>query len=141
MLTWSLSEYCLHRFVFHGEQIWVPDNHAVIALHFLLNGNHHAFPQDPRRLTFPLLPLIPVLYIGGFGPLQYVVPDEYYYSFMAGWMLGYIMFEMLHYITHFASCNNKFLVKFKQLHMRHHYRKFNLGFGISTPLFDWVFGT
>jgi 4-hydroxysphinganine ceramide fatty acyl 2-hydroxylase len=44
MLTWSFSEYFLHRFVFHGEQSWVPNNHIIIALHFLLNGNHHAFP-------------------------------------------------------------------------------------------------
>lgn len=121
MFTWGFSEYFLHRFVFHGEQTWVPDNHIAIALHFFMNGNHHAFPQDPNRLTFPFIPCCLVLYLFGFLPLSYVVPTAYYNVFMSGWLLAYIIFEMLHYISHFASTKNPILVRFKELHSRHHY--------------------
>lgn len=41
---------------------------------------------------------------------------------MAGWVLAYVMFEMLHFITHFASVNNQTLKRFKHLHVVHHYR-------------------
>jgi 4-hydroxysphinganine ceramide fatty acyl 2-hydroxylase len=75
MITWSLTEYSLHRWLFHAENYWLPDNYIIIAFHFLLNGNHHAFPQDPKRLTFPLIPAYFILYINGALPLSYVVPE------------------------------------------------------------------
>jgi len=141
MFAWSFSEYFLHRFVFHAEHSWLPDDPTVIAFHFLLNGNHHAFPQDPLRLTFPFVPGCIVLYLFGGLPWSFVVPQQSYNAFMAGWLFAYIVFEMLHYISHFASVRNNILLRFKELHSRHHYKQWKLGFGISTPLFDWVFNT
>uniref|UniRef100_A0A7S3CL64 Fatty acid hydroxylase domain-containing protein n=1 Tax=Strombidium rassoulzadegani TaxID=1082188 RepID=A0A7S3CL64_9SPIT len=138
-LTWSFSEYFLHRFVFHGEQTWVPDTPFMIAFHFFINGNHHAYPQDPLRLTFPFIPACAVLYLFGGLPLSYVVPQAYYYVFMAGWLTTYVAYEMIHYFTHFGSTQSKFWSFIKKNHIDHHYRNANQGYGISSPLFDWVF--
>src|SRR4030095_10196304 len=49
ILSWSLAEYLLHRFVFHFE----PDTPWGRRLHFIIHGVHHDFPHDPMRLVFP----------------------------------------------------------------------------------------
>lgn len=43
-IFWTFFEHALHRFVFHGEIYWVPDNKYAIACHFVMNGIHHAYP-------------------------------------------------------------------------------------------------
>jgi 4-hydroxysphinganine ceramide fatty acyl 2-hydroxylase len=40
----SFAEYCMHRFLFHAEHSWLPDHPKAIAVHFIANGIHHAFP-------------------------------------------------------------------------------------------------
>jgi 4-hydroxysphinganine ceramide fatty acyl 2-hydroxylase len=60
---WSLSEYCLHRFLFHSEDYWLPNHPKVLPFHFLLHGIHHAFPMDSLRLVFPPLPGFMIMYL------------------------------------------------------------------------------
>jgi len=43
-ITVSLCEYLMHRFLFHAEHSWLPDHPKAIAIHFVGNGIHHAFP-------------------------------------------------------------------------------------------------
>mmetsp|Transcript_32950 Transcript_32950/g.50392 ORF Transcript_32950/g.50392 Transcript_32950/m.50392 type:complete len:186 (-) Transcript_32950:264-821(-) len=72
---WSFTEYALHRWAFHGEIYWLPDHPIPIALHFLVNGQHHGFPQDASRLTFPVLPCMGILYTVGYYPYSRLLPD------------------------------------------------------------------
>jgi 4-hydroxysphinganine ceramide fatty acyl 2-hydroxylase len=44
IVNWSLLEYVIHRFVFHGEDYWLPESNFAYVAHFLLHGIHHAFP-------------------------------------------------------------------------------------------------
>lgn len=44
VINWSLLEYSIHRFVFHGEEYWLPESNFAYVAHFLLHGIHHAFP-------------------------------------------------------------------------------------------------
>jgi 4-hydroxysphinganine ceramide fatty acyl 2-hydroxylase len=58
-LTWTLTEYVLHRFLFHGEDYWMlymPQSKYLYFLHFITHGIHHAFPQDRYRIVFPPIP-------------------------------------------------------------------------------------
>ena len=41
--SWSLTEYLIHRFIFHSEE-YLPAGKFWYLLHFLLHGIHHAFP-------------------------------------------------------------------------------------------------
>jgi 4-hydroxysphinganine ceramide fatty acyl 2-hydroxylase len=45
IFIWTMTEYILHRFVFHIDEA-LPDNQYIIMIHFLLHGIHHAFPMD-----------------------------------------------------------------------------------------------
>ena len=56
VLLWTLTEYTLHRYLFHyvGPRPWQR------RLHFILHGVHHDFPQDVGRLVMPLGVSIPI---------------------------------------------------------------------------------
>ena len=92
VIIWSLSEYGLHRFVFHGEDTWmkkIPLSGTFYAFHFMIHGIHHAFPQDAMRLVFPPL-LGHGLYLLIFrAPFELFVPEICRYSILLGILIGY----------------------------------------------------
>ena len=49
LVGWTLTEYLVHRFVFHFR----PRGQTGIAVAYLLHGVHHAFPDDNRRWVMP----------------------------------------------------------------------------------------
>src|ERR1700733_15893375 len=60
----TLTEYWLHRLVFH----WEPDNAFGRRMHFIIHGIHHDHPNDKMRLGMPpsvSIPL-PALLLGTF---------------------------------------------------------------------------
>src|SRR5579875_2403787 len=46
---WTLTEYWLHRLVFHFE----PERGLGARLHWIIHGVHHDHPNDPMRLVMP----------------------------------------------------------------------------------------
>src|SRR5918997_1736410 len=61
--VWTLTEYWLHRVVFHFE----PEDGIGARLHWMIHGVHHDHPNDPLRLVMPPSASIPlaVLVVGG----------------------------------------------------------------------------
>ena len=49
LLLWTLTEYWLHRKLFH----WDPDHPIGHRLHFIIHGVHHDHPNDRMRLVMP----------------------------------------------------------------------------------------
>ena len=56
-------------------------------------------------------------------------------------VFGYLCYDMLHYATHHFSMKKGMWLWLKQHHMRHHYGDDHTGYGVSSPLWDVVFGT
>ena len=46
---WTLSEYWIHRVMFHFE----PEEGFGARLHWIIHGVHHDHPNDPMRLVMP----------------------------------------------------------------------------------------
>ena len=46
---WTLTEYWMHRVVFHFE----PEDGIGARLHWIIHGVHHDHPNDPMRLVMP----------------------------------------------------------------------------------------
>src|SRR5437763_14537419 len=46
---WTLSEYWIHRAIFHFE----PEEGFGARLHWVIHGVHHDHPNDPLRLVMP----------------------------------------------------------------------------------------
>ena len=145
VLGWSLVEYVLHRFVFHGEDYWMwymPHNKYLFTGHFFTHGIHHAFPQDRYRIVFPPVPgqlliFYPLLYKG----FKAVIPEEFFWNFYLGFVLGYIAYEVTHHTLHHCSPKEGYWRDLKLYHMQHHYKFGTVGFGVSSKFWDVVFKT
>ena len=134
---WSFTEYVLHRFLFHCEEK-LPTNGIVFGLHFIIHGIHHAFPQDPGRLVFPIFNAVCVGLLKFLVYLIFFRFDDAVFV-MAGFGLGYVCYDMFHYYCHHAGAD---MFQFMKIyHQKHHHKDPDRGFGVTTPIWDWVFGT
>lgn len=135
-LSWTLTEYWLHRLVFHFEgqgPYWE-------RVHFLLHGVHHRWAKDKYRLVMP--PAVSLALYFLFGFLFYVVLGKRtMWPFHAGFVAGYLVYDMTHYATHHHRPRTRWGRMLRQHHFLHHFKDQSQRFGVSSPLWDWVFGT
>jgi sterol desaturase/sphingolipid hydroxylase (fatty acid hydroxylase superfamily) len=136
-LLWTLSEYWIHRVIFHFE----PDDGIGARLHWMVHGVHHDHPNDPLRLVMPPAVSVPLaaLFVAAFV-LIFGTPLAWAVS--AGFLAGYLAYDMLHYALHHHRQPRTALERrLRELHMRHHFEDETRGYGISAPWWDIVFGT
>jgi sterol desaturase/sphingolipid hydroxylase (fatty acid hydroxylase superfamily) len=137
LLAWTLVEYWLHRTLFH----WEPKAGWGERMHFLIHGVHHEWPHDKYRLVLPpgasvpLFVLFLLLWVGVFGTAGW--------AFQAGFTSGYVVYDLMHYYVHHARPKHRWLRRLQGHHASHHFnKKFQeKRFGVSSPLWDYVFGT
>jgi dihydroceramide fatty acyl 2-hydroxylase len=135
-LFWTLTEYWLHRLVFHFE----PDTGWGHRLHWIIHGVHHDHPNDPLRLVMPPSVSVP-LALAFYGLFVLVLPPEVAQLFAAGFLAGYLAYDMTHYHVHHHRPRSRVGKLLRELHMRHHFQDETRGFGVSAPFWDYVFGT
>lgn len=136
VLLWTLVEYLLHRFVFH----WEPKGERGRMWAFFVHGYHHEFPDDRMRLVAPPLMLIFFGVLVGFGYYGLFGPGLWAQVF-AGTCVGYVAYDWIHFYTHHATPRNPVGKWLRTYHLRHHFQANGQRYGISTPLWDVVFGT
>ena len=138
-VTWQITEYLAHRFVYHLE----PDGTRpwLIRLHFSFHGIHHKAPFDPYHMVMPPFPAIFVglaVYALHNMLLTPALVDGWY----AGFLIGYVGYEVTHYYLHHGHPHpDSYFGRLKKFHIRHHYIDHNNGFGVSSSFFDIPFGT
>jgi dihydroceramide fatty acyl 2-hydroxylase len=135
-VVWTLSEYWIHRAVFHLE----PERGWGARMHWMIHGVHHDHPNDPLRLVMPpsvSLPLAAAFY----GLFVLVVGSDAAPALVAGFLAGYLAYDMLHYHVHHHRPGTRLGRTLRELHMRHHFQDDTTGYGISAPWWDRVFGT
>ena len=133
---WTLTEYWLHRIVFHFE----PKDGIGARLHWIIHGVHHDHPNDPMRLVMPPSLSVPLaaLFVYGF---YLVLGSPTFLPFGAGFLGGYLGYDMLHYHVHHHRPKSQLGRRLRELHMRHHFQNHERGYGVSAPFWDHVFGT
>jgi dihydroceramide fatty acyl 2-hydroxylase len=134
--VWTLTEYWLHRVVFHFE----PQKGLGARLHWMIHGVHHDHPNDPLRLVMPPSASVPLatLFCLVFWA---VLGSDYAPAFSAGFLSGYLAYDMIHYHVHHHVPKTRVGRTLRELHMRHHFQDDERGFGVSAPYWDRVFGT
>lgn len=133
---WTLLEYWLHRVVFH----WEPADGFGARLHWIIHGVHHDHPNDPMRLVMPPSVSVPLalLFYGGF---LLILGADRAPAFGSGFLAGYLVYDMTHYHLHHRIPGSKLGKRLREHHMRHHFQDHTRGFGVSSPVWDRVFGT
>ena len=135
-LFWTLAEYWIHRVIFHFE----PEQGVGARLHWMIHGVHHDHPNDPLRLVMPPAASIPLALVF-YALFVVVLGGDRAYAFGAGFLGGYLFYDMIHYHLHHHSPRTRLGKWLRELHMRHHFQDDERGFGISAPYWDRVFGT
>lgn len=136
ILLWSFTEYVLHRFVFH----WNAKSRAGKYFVFLFHGLHHDDPQDPTRLVMPPVPailIVSLLWLLFSAVFPYKIIDV----LMAYFLIGYLCYDYIHYATHHFAMTSKLGRYLRKYHLQHHYAGEQSKYGVSNPLWDYVFGT
>lgn len=120
LFAWTLAEYGIHRMVFHGATRFAP-MHQV----------HHELPKDMVGVaswgTFAGFVVIAML-LGG--------------AICIGFMLGYLAYCTIHVRMHHGNRQHfgRYVSFMFERHARHH-RGGKGNFGVSSPIWDFVFGT
>ncbi|NQW30124.1 MAG: sterol desaturase family protein [Ignavibacteria bacterium] len=135
VLLWTLTEYCIHRFGFHLH----PTTELGKKIHFLVHGIHHAYPRDSSRLVMPPVVSGPLAILFYFVFLMLFEP--YHYAMLAGYVFGYVAYDSIHFATHHFPMTNRIGRFLKEYHMKHHFADDNTAYGVSSPLWDYVFNT
>jgi len=135
LFIWTLTEYSLHRWVFHYQ----PTTDLGKNLHFLMHGVHHDYPQDHTRLVMP--PPVSIPLAAAFGLAFSLLFGAQYEAIFAGFLVGYVIYDTTHYATHHWKMQSPVGRFLREYHLRHHFRDDDLGYGVSSPLWDYVFGT
>jgi len=141
VFIWTLTEYVVHRFVFHYHA----RTPGLQKIFFMFHGVHHSQPQCKTRLVMPPAVSIPmaVLFYGIFYLVVGRLLDapSWVPALFAGFILGYLVYDMIHYATHHFPMRSGYLRYLKRYHMQHHFKTPERRFGVSSPLWDKVFGT
>lgn len=138
LCVWTLIEYTLHRFLFHLDH-YLPDHPIFLTIHFLLHGVHHYLPMDRYRLVMPPT-LFFVLAYPFYKLIFGIFPFYMACSGFAGGTLGYIMYDVTHYVLHHTKLP-RYFQELKTYHLEHHYKNYELGFGVTSKFWDVIFGT
>jgi len=142
LFGWTFLEYNIHRFFFH----FCPKTPWQERIVFLFHGVHHAQPRLKTRLVMPPAASLPMgvvvfflfnLVIGRLlGQTHWVGPV------LSGMTVGYLAYDLTHYATHHFPMRWGAYFRFlKRHHMLHHYKTPDQRFGVSSPFWDWVYGT
>ncbi|KAI5996501.1 hypothetical protein F5J12DRAFT_854000, partial [Pisolithus orientalis] len=137
-LIWTLLEYGMHRFLFHIDDL-LPDKPVFLTLHFLLHGIHHYMPMDRLRLVMP--PVLFAVLQAPFTRLAYILfPTAVANGIISGSFTFYVIYDCMHYALHHTMLP-AYMREMKKYHLAHHYKNFELGFGVTSKIWDYVFNT
>ena len=125
LFAWTLVEYVIHGVLGHAHRTFVTPLHDV----------HH---RDPRAV-FALGAWIPTALVlasalAWFGLAPGVV-------FYGGIVAGFAVYEYVHYRIHFATRLFEVEARLRARHLAHHVAEPDAIFGVTTRLWDVVFGT
>ncbi len=137
IFVWTFIEYLLHRFVFHLTKVKEPWRSLASGLHM----SHHRDIEAKDLIIAP--PLVSFVYAGLLYFVFALLTQSFSLAaFMAtGLVIGYVAYEWAHYGSHRFHPKSKIGKYLKQYHLLHHFKYPNDVFGVTNPLWDFVFGT
>ena len=133
--TFTLVEYLMHRYLYH----MLPDNKIKDKIQYAIHGVHHDYPKDKDRLALP--PFISGLYAVILYFAFTALMGNYAFYFLPGFLVGYSLYLGIHYIVHAYPPPKGFFKILWVNHAIHHYKDPDVAFGVSFPLWDYIFGT
>ena len=134
-ISFTWVEYMVHKHIFHMKTY----NKWREKFQYTVHGVHHEFPKDKERLAMP--PLLSITIATLLLLLFRLVLGDLVFSFLPGFLVGYAYYLSVHYIVHVYQPPKNFFKILWINHAIHHYKHGEYVFGVSSPLWDYVYGT
>ncbi|MFO0628937.1 MAG: sterol desaturase family protein [Polyangiales bacterium] len=145
--TWSAAEYALHRWIGHGPK----RKRAASLLGRLtpagilgeFNTEHLAHHADPIYFAPALHKAAgAVAVVSMLGPAASALAGRRAgWSFAAGFTAMYLGYELMHRRVHTHPPTGWYGRWRRRHHLQHHHRSPRDNHGVTSPIFDHVFGT
>ncbi len=130
--AWTLAEYLLHRFVFHGR--------SPKAIGAAEHRQHHAWPdyfapwwQKALAAIAATALILPAIAL--------VAGVETALWFTLGFTATYLLYEVLHRRVHTHPPRGRYGRWRRRNHFAHHFADPGRAHGVTSPVWDRVFGT
>ncbi|MBY0224022.1 sterol desaturase family protein [Sporosarcina aquimarina] len=139
MTAYALSEYLIHRFLFHMK---TPTNPFLLKTIKRLHFDHHVDPNNLKLLFLPVWFSLPNFIIASIIFYSITANLQLTMAFLAGIMAYFLYYEWKHYIAHKPiQPRTKIGKKIKKAHLWHHFKNENYWFGVTHTSVDKAFGT
>lgn len=146
VIIWTFTEYYYHRFLLHREGELDPNADAdpdLLEEIFSSHIHHHVFMNQKRRIAIEL-DFYPKLTFPCQAIMHCFFPVHSTLMCTASWVLGALIYDGVHLAFHFNWDLNWIFPGFQSLkahHMRHHFRDNSKEFGVTSELWDYIYGT
>lgn len=135
LLFFTWVEYMMHRYLFHmGTYTKLREK-----LQYNFHGVHHEYPKDKDRLAMPPVVSITIATLLLF--LFRLIMGDFVFGFLPGFLIGYAGYLFVHYIVHAYQPPKNIFKTLWVHHGIHHYKDSERAFGVSSPLWDFIFRT
>ena len=135
LFAFTLFEYVLHRYLYH----LAPSTPRRAKIQYTFHGIHHEYPKDKTRLAMP--PALAIFVAAFFFGLFFLLMREAAYAFFPGFLVGYSGYLATHFIVHAYAPPKNFLKQLWVNHSVHHYKNPESNYGVSSPFWDYIFGS
>jgi len=131
--TWSIVEYALHRFLGHDRRS-MPNFFSVEHTRHHTEGNYFA-PTWKKGLV--------AIAISGlsFALLRLLVEETLAVGYTMGFVGMYVTYEVLHRRAHTHAGIGAYGRFVRRHHFHHHFANPRANHGVTSPVWDLVFGT
>lgn len=135
LLAFTWVEYMMHRYIFHMKA----ETEKRAKMQYTMHGVHHEFPKDKTRLAMP--PIVSITLSTLLLFLFRLLLGDFVFSFLPGFLVGYAGYLSIHYMVHAFQPPKNFMKILWVNHSIHHYKNGEEVFGVSSPFWDYVYGT
>lgn len=131
MLGWSLTEYAIHRGLGHRKGSRNPFSVEHLKHHATVTW----FAPTWKKA------IAAVVVLGATGVPLYALFGAVGLVGSASYALTYVTYEILHRRLHTHPGATAWGRWARRHHLHHHFSRPKLNHGVTSPLWDWVFGT
>lgn len=134
VLAWTFVEYVIHRWLGHDRRFTRRSafGHEHVEHHAKINH----FSQASLKLGFFILAAIAVVPLAVMG-----LGVAHGLAFSVALLGSYVVYEVIHRVMHVSGGVGPYGRMLRRHHFFHHFHDPKKNFGVSSPLWDIVFGT
>jgi sterol desaturase/sphingolipid hydroxylase (fatty acid hydroxylase superfamily) len=133
VMTWSFLEYMLHRFLGHDRR-FMPN-------FFSKEHTLHHSVGDYFAPTWKKVVVASVVFVGVSALASFAVGLGLALTYAASFAGMYTAYEVLHRRMHTHPGIGHYFRYMRRHHFSHHFTSPKMNHGVTSPLWDWVFGT